>query len=474
MTAPLSRIIARALSLPVLLFAAGHTSAQVTAIVEGTLVTPGAPPLAHATIVIDGDRIVEAGGGDRIRIPAGARIVSAAGMWIVPGFIDAHIHLFQSGDIYTRPDIIDLRGRRSYARERGWVRQSLPDLFARYLASGITSVADVGGPFWTFAARDSAARSVLAPTIAAAGPLVATWAPTELTDVDDPPMLVPHTPEEARSIVRRILAYHPFAIKIWYIVPRGLAPRQLLPIVAAAIDESHRHGTRVAVHATELETARLAVEAGADILVHSVEDAPVDDAFIALAREHHLICSPTLLVGLRYRQIFSGRLALSPIERERGNAEVIASLDELAGLPPEELPPALGAGIAAHAPPPVDSIAAGNLLRLEHAGITIAVGTDAGNIGTLHGPSFFMEMALMAAAGLTPAEILEAATLGGARLIGREGDLGSIEPGKLADLVILSADPLADPENLTAITMVVKHGTVLRPEEIPGGARPNR
>ena len=98
--------------------------------------------------------------------------------------------------------------------------------------------------------------------------------------------------------------------------------------------------------------------------------------------------------------------------------------------------------------------------------MTIAAGSDAGNIGTLHGAGLHRELELMAEAGLEPMAILVAATRGGARAMGREAELGTIEPGKLADLVILDADPLADIANTGRIYRVVKGGAVLDPEEI--------
>ncbi len=107
-----------------------------------------------------------------------------------------------------------------------------------------------------------------------------------------------------------------------------------------------------------------------------------------------------------------------------------------------------------------------NLKRVRDAGITIVMGTDAGNIGTLHGPSIYREMRLMQESGLTPLEILRAATTNGAKALGREKDLGVIEAGRLADLVLLDADPLADSGNLAKINRVIKNGVVYDPEAL--------
>jgi len=94
------------------------------------------------------------------------------------------------------------------------------------------------------------------------------------------------------------------------------------------------------------------------------------------------------------------------------------------------------------------------------------MGTDAGNIGTLHGPSIFREMQMMRDAGLTMPEILLSATVNGAKVMGMERDIGTVEPGKLADLIILDADPLAKVDNLSHVYRTVKGGVVFNPTEL--------
>src|SRR5207245_3941730 len=182
------------------------------------------------------------------------------------------------------------------------------------------------------------------------------------------------------------------------------------PIVSATVEESHAQKIRVAVHAIELETARAAVEEGADILVHSVVDKPVDDAFVKLLKDRHIILCPTLVVFERYGRTCSHQLNLMPEEKTWGNPEVIASLD-VTKIPQDKLPDRIKTALAK----PDETldrikktydIALPNLKRLQDAGITIAAGTDAGNIGTIHGPALFREFQLMKEAGLTPMQIL--------------------------------------------------------------------
>ena len=145
------------------------------------------------------------------------------------------------------------------------------------------------------------------------------------------------TPDQAREFVRKLAEQKPDLVKIWYIVDKDHPVDAFRPIVRATIEESHAHKIRVAVHATELETARAAVEEGADVLVHSVIDKPVDDAFVKLLKDRHIILCPTLVVFERYGRTFSHQLNLTPEEKTWGNPEVIASLD-VTKIPQDKLP----------------------------------------------------------------------------------------------------------------------------------------
>ncbi|UCH11665.1 MAG: amidohydrolase family protein, partial [Fidelibacterota bacterium] len=120
---------------------------------------------------MSGNRITQVGPDTEVEIPPEVEVISAKDKWIIPGLIDAHIHFFQSGGLYTRPDAIDLRKHVPYADEElRLIRERLADTFARYLRCGITSVVDVGGPYWNFEVRELARQSDMAPTVAVAGP----------------------------------------------------------------------------------------------------------------------------------------------------------------------------------------------------------------------------------------------------------------------------------------------------------------
>lgn len=115
--------------------------------------------------------------GKNLPTPAGATVVDARGKWLLPGLIDSHIHLFQSGGLYTRPDGIDLTKYRPYETERKWLRDNMGDLLRRYLACGITTVIDVGGPMYQFAYRDRYNQRFTSPQILLTGPLTSTYQP---------------------------------------------------------------------------------------------------------------------------------------------------------------------------------------------------------------------------------------------------------------------------------------------------------
>ena len=143
-------------------------------------------------------------------------MIDAHGKWVVPGLIDSHVHFFQAGDLYTRPDVVDLGALTPYAEEVRRNKARLPQTFRIYLASGVTSAADVGGPVWNFAVREAARKSSIAPRIATTGPLISMIARPQL-DLGDPPIVRIDSPQAARELVARELPRKPDYIKVWYI-----------------------------------------------------------------------------------------------------------------------------------------------------------------------------------------------------------------------------------------------------------------
>ncbi|PYL38142.1 MAG: amidohydrolase [Verrucomicrobia bacterium] len=446
--------------------------AEKSSFVGGTLINPATSQvLENSVVFVDGERIAAVGTRKEMAVPTGSKWIDCKDKFILPGYIDTHVHFFQSGGLFTRPDVVDLTKVRPYADEIAGIKKNLPDTFARYLRSGITSVVDVGGPFWNFEVRKTANATEMAPRVAVAGPLISSVSRPQL-DLGDPPIVKIDNPEQAREFVRKLAEQKPDLVKIWYIVNDEHPVDSFRPIVRATAEESHAHKIRVAVHATELETARAAVEEGADVLVHSVIDKEVDDAFVKLLKDRHTILCPTLVVFERYGRTFANKLNLTPEEKAWGNPEVIATLD-VTKIPQEQLPERIRTALA-NPDAALDRIkktydvALKNLKTLEDAGVTIAAGTDAGNIGTIHGPALFREFQLMKEAGLTPMQILQCATTNAAKLFGGEtgAHTGKIDKSDFADLVILNSNPLNDIAHASDIDAVVKNGVLCPADQL--------
>ena len=452
--------------------------AEKIALVNGTMINPGTNQiLPDATILIDGDRIVSVmAPPEKLEGAKGARVIDCKGKFILPGYIDTHVHFFQSGGLFTRPDAVDLTKIRPYADEIALVKKNLPDTFARYLRSGITSVVDIGGPFWNFEMRKQAASTAKAPRVAVAGPLISSVSRPQL-DLGDPPIVKIDGPEQAREFVRKLAPNNPDFVKIWYIVDKDHPVDSFRPTVRATVDESHARKLRVAVHATELETARAAIEEGADVLVHSVTDKEVDDAFVNLLKEKNIILTPTLVVFERYGRTFANKLNLTPEEKAWGNPDVIATLD-VTKIPQDQLPDRIKTALS-NPDAALDRIkktydvALKNLKKLEDAGITIAAGTDAGNIGTIHGPALFREFQLMKEAGLTPMQILQCTTANAAKFFGGDtgAHIGKIDKDNFADLVILNSNPVDDIAHASDIESVMKNGVLYPAKDLLPAAR---
>jgi len=191
-------------------------------------------------------------------------------------------------------------------------------------------------------------------------------------------------------------------------------------------------------------------------------DAPVDDEFVALARSRNAIYCPTIFVMTSYAMALSNQWVATDAERRLADPEIVGAMRDLEKIPRAKLPPRVAQLVDKPPSLATSPVILENLRKVWAAGITVAMGTDAGNIGALHGPAVFREMELMVQAGLTPLQVLRTATVNGAKMMGLEREGGVIATGRLADLVVLDADPLADIGNTSRIHRVVKDG-ILQP-----------
>ena len=429
--------------------------------------------LSGYAVLVSGDKIISVDKDKAFKLPGSTQVIDAAGKYLVPGFTDAHIHFFQSGGLHARPDAIDLRKYRPYAEEIQWVHNHMEDFLRRYLSVGITSVIDVGATNNFLRQRDSFTTKTYAPLIRITGPLLTTYVPEVYKNLgNDSPFEAMLTEEGTRKSVQEQLKLNPDFIKIWYIVTDKdveKGARKNLALVKAAIDEAHKNNKRVAVHATERITAQLAVEAGADFLVHSVDDEIVPDDFVKLLKEKKTVLCPTLVVAGNYGKVLGDTYRFTTDELKITHPELAGTIIDY------PLPDTALANRYIHflknpaqyqKQRHTDSVMAVNLKKLIDGGVIIATGTDAGNTGTQHAASYFEELKAMQAAGLTTWQLLEASTINGAKAMGQEKEWGSIAQNKLANMLLLSANPLDSLSNWRKVEWVMNRGAMFHPDSL--------
>ena len=438
------------------------------AIVGGTLVDGrGGPPVRDAVVITRDGRIEAAGPRSRVAVPAGVDTLDARGKWVVPGLVDAHVHYSQTGWVDGRPDALDLRDRHPYEATQRRLREH-PEVFHRaYLASGVTAVFDVGGYAWTVAMARAAESNPEAPHVVAAGPLLSTL--DHWLNLPAERQFMPLT-DSASAVngVRYLASLGASAVKVWFIVRPGSDFDAMAKAVRVAGAEAARAKLPLIVHATGLREAKAALRAGAKLLVHSVDDLPVDLEFLRLAREAGAAYCPTLTVMDGYAKLpQAARSGRSPEPDDPLGAvdsltrALVASTAAEVRRVRGENPRTLDSLLAAR-----HRVMAANLAAVQRAGIPIVTGTDAGNPLTLHGPAIFAEMEAMQRAGLTPAQVLRASTRDAAKAIGRGADLGTIEPGRSADLLLVDADPTRDIAALRKLRVVMRSGVARSVEEL--------
>lgn len=422
-------------------------------LVNGTLLDgTGAPPLANAYVAIEEGRIAAVGNASGFRPGADDVVVDATGKWIVPGYIDTHVHLFDSGSLYTSPDDYDLTRLVPHEEERRRIQDRIEKTLDRFLCSGVTTVASLGGPRWELGLQ----KSSDAPHVVAAGPFLANFPVSEVTlwTREDPVLVQIASPEGARVKVRELFENGVGLVKAGY---AGSTPSEFAPVLASLVDEAHAKGRRLAMHAEELEAAKVALESGVDVLAHTVVDRRLDAEVLALARERGVVSITGLSHFGSYRDVLEERVELLPIEARCGDPEVIVTWEDLAGIPAAERP-GVPASIRWGSSSEGRAILLENARLLHRAGVPLAVGTNGGNVGTLQGPSFHRELSMLAEAGVPLGDVLVAATRNGARALGLLEERGTIERGKAADVLVLSENPLESVKAFAAVERIFVDG----------------
>lgn len=359
----------------------------------------------NATMLVQNGRITAVGPLATIPVPLDAVRVPLFGKTVMPGLINAHGH----------------------------VNDAVRDLRV-YSAYGVTTVVSLGGESAAvMAARDSQAS----PTLSRSRVLVAG------------PVLAPSTPEEARTQVADLAARKVDFVKIRVDDNLGTTTKMEPAVYRAVIEEAHARGLRVAVHLFYLEDAKELLDAGADFIAHSIRDGYVDADVIARFRRAGVCLTPTLMREVStFAYEDTPAFFSDPLFMAYSDQAMAATLREPARQE------TVRASASAQRYKVALEIAANNLKTLSDAGIPIAMGTDTGPVGRFQGYFELLELELMVKAGLTPGQALAAATREAARCMRLEADLGTLEVGKWADFVVLSANPLEDIANVKKIDSV--------------------
>jgi imidazolonepropionase-like amidohydrolase len=426
--------------------------------------------ITNSKILVKEGRI-ESVSGNEITIPKGTKIIDLTGKYITPGLVDAHVHFSQTGFFDGRPDALDIRDTLRWDSVQAKQKRNPDRYFESYLRAGVTAVYDVGGFEWTIGLQQSLESNLNAPHVAASGPLLTPYAQDRLDIFNVPParqMLALNSEAFGKEYVQRNSELGSTGIKIWGLNLKDTVYMRSINTVAA---EVKKQGNQLIVHATNLDQAKEALRLGAKVLVHSVDDQPVDDEFIQLAKKNDVIYCPTLVVVSGYTVAYRSLKGTFPLNDPNRILDtdtrnlLQASGNFMKYFPdPDKYDELIGKSEADDIK--LTTMMYANLKRVYEAGITIALSTDAGNPGTLHGLSIYDELEAMQSAGIPARDIISMATRNGALAMRRSEDFGSLEAGKIADLIILDKDPAVDVTNFRSITHVMRGG-LLRPVNVP-------
>jgi imidazolonepropionase-like amidohydrolase len=381
------------------------TAQSKVTVFEGARVIVGdGRTLDNASIVVQGDRITQAGAASSIKVPAGATRVSLTGKTVMPAIVDSHVHTST-----TEAELVaDLQRR------------------ARF---GIGAALSLGldGTDAAFIQRDKTVPTLARIFTAGRGITAPEKGRTEV------PYWVT-TPEEARKAVRELAAKRVDIIKIWVDDRDGKFPKLTPPLYTAIIDQAHKDGQRVTAHIFSLEDAKGLLKAGIDSFAHGVRDRDVDDEFIALVKARP-------------------NFVLIPNMPDRGVAQDYSWLR--GQIPDAELQKIQAGATDRPAAQKTWGIQGRNLAAMSKAGVKIVVGTDGNTPWAPH-----VEMADMVAAGMSPSQVIVAATRNGAEFL-RIPNTGTVWYDKVADFIVLDANPLDDITNTRRINAVYLRGTVV-------------
>lgn len=390
-----------------------YTAFSGGTIIDGT----GSTPIGNGVLLIQDGRIVAVGSRHNVSIPEGATVIDVTGKTIIPGIINGHGHVGNTrgieGGHYSRENVIDNLG-----------------IYARY---GVTTVVSLGDDQKQAVSlrhlNDSTATGRARLFIAGK-------------------VISGNTPEQAVSIVDSNHHMGVDFMKIRVDDNLGTSKKMSEEVYRAVINRSHQLGYKVATHMYYLEDAKRLLDAGSDLIAHSVRDLPVDDSFIELIRKKDVAYCPTLT-----REVSAFVYGETPefFTDPFFTREYDAAIVELLKDPGRQLQVRnnRNAQIYRRQLP----LAMANLRTLSAAGVPIVFGTDSGVPTRFMGYFEHMEMQMMAEAGLTPMQIILSATRDAAKYLGLRR-LGTLSARNWADFLVLDADPLQDISNVRKIAGV--------------------
>ena len=424
---------------------AAEEGASTVALIGARLVDgTGQAPLENAALVIQGETLSAVGLADSVKFPSGTAVIDCHGQTIIPGLISDHSHVGLVDGISIKPE--------------NYNRKNILRQLRQYEAYGVTSVTALGlngGLFYELREEQHAGKSPGADLFGAfrgiGAPLGAPSA--AIIPVSTDQLYRPETAEQARTAVREIVAGHPDLVKIWVDDLLGTSPKMTPEIYTAVIDEAHHAGFRVAAHIYYLNDAKAVLRAGADIIAHGVRDQPVDAEFIDEMKARSAWYIATINLDECF-YIFAEKPAWTnePFFQNALQPALKAQLTDPAYLEKTLKSPRVPISKKAVATNQA------NVKTLYDAGVQVAFGTDSGAIPPrIPGFAEHRELQLMVASGLTPLQAINCATGRAAALLGLS-DRGILAPGKLADFVVLTANPLDDITNTERIAAVWHRG----------------
>jgi imidazolonepropionase-like amidohydrolase len=405
----------------------------------------GGTPIENAAFVVEGGRFTATGRSGALTVPAGATRIDLAGKTVIPGLIDAHVHMgYRKGlsfgtDNYTRENLLDTLNRFAYygvaaILETGTARSDL--------AYRLRAEVPPGALFRT------AGRGFGMPGAGPGGPMRdSAYGVT--------------SEAEARADVQELAGKKVDMIKIWVDDRNGTVEKLKPNLYRAIIDEAHKHNIHVLAHIVDLADVKDLLRAGVDGFAHMIRDHDIDDELLGLLKARPNVFFQQTLWGER-RAIYASTPAWldEPLLRETFSPKEIELLGEEFTANPAN-PEAAQRGRA------MGQVNLRNTARLNAAGVTLAVGTDSGGVsgGQYFGLGTHIEMEVQVTrAGLTPMQALVAGTRTSARVLGLD-QLGTIASGKSADFLVLNGNPLDNIANTRKIGRVY-----LRGQEIPRAA----